>query len=178
MRYGVVLRAINVGKHNRIRMDTLRNAVGEAGFSDVRSHLQTGNLTLDSDPVAISAVTERIEDVLLDLGLRGSSVVTRPWSDIERLVTAVPFTGYARDGHLLTVSFCRAAVPDLPTTPWVDRGVTFVGGTDWALFAVVPRDVARVPNPNAIIERRWGIPATTRLWNVVTDWVAREAPLV
>ena len=49
MRYAVVLRAINVGTHNRIRMETLRDALSEAGFGDVRSYLQTGNLTLDAD---------------------------------------------------------------------------------------------------------------------------------
>ena len=76
---------------------------------------------------------------------------------------------------MLTVSFCRIAIPEPPVAPWTERGVTFLGGPDWALFAVMPRDVARVPNANALIERRWGIPATTRLWNVVTDWVAREA---
>ena len=174
MRFGVVLRAINVARHNRVRMDTLRGAVSEAGFRDVRSHLQSGNLTLDTDETAASLVVERLEGVMLDLGLRGASVVARPWSDIERLATQAPFTGYATSEHMFTVSFCRAAIPDPPTAPWTERGVIFLGGSAWALFAVVPRDAARLPNPNAIIERRWGIPATTRFWNVVTDWVSRE----
>ena len=78
------------------------------------------------------------------------------------------------DGYRHTVSFCRSPITTPVEGPWKERGVTFIGGTPWALFAVMPRDVDRLPNPNAIIERRWGIPATTRFWNVVTDWVARE----
>ena len=175
VRYGAVVRAINVGTHNRIRMDTLRGALVDAGFNDVRSHLQTGNLTLDTDEAPALAVAERIEAVLADMNLRGASVVARAWSDLERLATETPFTGYQGTGHMLTVSFCRVAIPDPPVAPWSERGVTFLGGPGWALFGVVPRDGARLPNPNAIIERRWGIPATTRMWNVITDWVAREA---
>ena len=174
MRYALILRAVNVGRHNRIRMDTLRQAVSAAGFRDVRSHLQTGNLTLDADEAVPLAVAEQVEDVLMDLGLRGASVVARAWSDIEQLATSLPFQGHEPAEHRFTVSFCRSDIPDLPTTPWTDSGLTFVGGTDWALFAVIPRDLARAPNANAIIERRWGIAATTRFWNVITDWVARE----
>jgi len=173
----VILRAINVGHHNRIRMDTLREAFHSAGFRDVRSHLQTGNLTLDAHEDVPLAVAEQIETVLIELGLRGASVVARRWSDIEHLASATPFTGHDPAEHRFTVSFCRTDIPDRPMGPWAERGLTFLGGTDWALFAVVPRDLDRAPNANAIIERRWGIPATTRFWNVVTDWVAREAAL-
>jgi uncharacterized protein (DUF1697 family) len=174
VRYGVTLRAINVGRHNRIRMDTLRDALGAAGFRDVRSYLQTGNLTLDADETVALAVAERVEAVLVGLELRGASVVARPWSDLEQLVTRTPFTGYAMDEHALTVSFCRTPIPDPPEEPWSERGLTFLGGTPWALFGVMRRDLVRAPNANALIERRWGIPTTTRFWNVVTDWVARE----
>ena len=76
---------------------------------------------------------------------------------------------------MLSVTFCRTPLPDPPLkTPGPTAGLTFVGGPPWALFAVTPRDLERAPNANAIIERRWGCPASTRYWHVVVDWVARE----
>jgi uncharacterized protein (DUF1697 family) len=177
VRYGVILRAINVGRHNRIRMGTLRDALSAAGFREVRSHLQTGNLTLDADETEALAVAEQIEALLVDLDLRGASAIARPWSDLEQLATWTPFTDYSTDEHMLTVSFCRTPIPEPPDEPWTERDLTFLGGTAWALFGVKRRDLVRAPNANALIERRWGIPATTRFWNVVTDWVAREAAL-
>ena len=158
-------------------MDVLREALTSAGFGDVRSTLQTGNLTLDSDGEAADDVAASVEAVMAALGLVRSCAIVRPWSDIAQLATATPFGDYDTATHMLSVSFCRSPIPEPPSEPWHERGLTFLGGTPWALFAVMPRDVAGAPNANAIIERRWGIPATTRFWNVVVDWVAREAAL-
>ena len=176
MRYGVLLRAVNVGRHNRVRMDILRAALTSAGLGNVRSSLQTGNLTVDADDRAAGEVAAAVESVMAELGLVRPCAIVRPWSDIAELATTTPFVGYDIGDHALTVSFCRAEIPDLPTGSWEEGGLTFLGGPPWALFAVLSRDVMGVSNANAIIERRWGIPATTRSWNVITDWVAREAP--
>jgi hypothetical protein len=174
LRYAGILRAINVGRHNRIRMDVLRAALEAAGHHPVRSYLQTGNLTFDSDAGDPMSVAGAVEGLLAGLGLRSASVICRPWSDIVELAALTPFTDFDPVEHSFGVTFCRMPVPDPPAGAWTERGLTFVGGPPWALFTVVRRDLDRAPNANSIVERRWGIPASTRHWHVVTDWVARE----
>jgi len=44
--YIALLRAINVGGHQKVAMTQLREFLVELGFADVRSLLQTGNLLL------------------------------------------------------------------------------------------------------------------------------------
>ena len=44
----VLLRGINIGARNRIAMGKLREALEEAGFKEVRTHLQSGNVVLAS----------------------------------------------------------------------------------------------------------------------------------
>lgn len=44
----VLLRAVNVGGRNKLKMAPLRELLSEAGFARVRSHLQSGNLVLES----------------------------------------------------------------------------------------------------------------------------------
>ena len=177
MRYGVLLRAVNVGRHNRVRMDTLRAGLTAAGFTDVRSTLQTGNLSLDADTSEPEAVAGRVETVMGELGLARPVAIVRPWTDLAELATKRPFVDFDTAKHMLTVSFCRSPIQDPPRERWEERGLTFLGGTPWALFAVMSRGLVGGLNANSIIERRWGIPATTRFWHVVTDWVAREAAL-
>ena len=174
MRYAVVLRAINVGRHNRIRMDVLRAALEDTGHHAVRSYLQTGNLTFDTDLEDAEVVGRGVEGILAGLGLRSASVICRPWTDMISLAALTPFAGIDPLGHMLSVTFCRTPLPDPPTDGWTERGLRSLGGPPWALFAATPRDLERAPNANAIIERRWGIPASTRYWHVVVDWVARE----
>ena len=47
-RHIVLLRGINVGSRNRIAMPALREALEKAGFDDVRTYLQSGNVVLTS----------------------------------------------------------------------------------------------------------------------------------
>src|SRR5215471_15974037 len=45
----VLLRGINIGPRNRIPMPALRELFTSAGFNDVRTYLQSGNVVLSSD---------------------------------------------------------------------------------------------------------------------------------
>jgi len=69
--YVVLLRGVNVGRHQRIAMADLRQLLTELGFTDVRTVLQSGNavgLCPPQDPVALA---RRIEQALADsLALR------------------------------------------------------------------------------------------------------------
>ena len=49
MRQIVLLRGINIGPHNRIAMPALRELLAGAGFGDVRTYVQSGNVVLTSD---------------------------------------------------------------------------------------------------------------------------------
>ena len=48
MRQIVLLRAINLGAHNRIAMPELRDLLAGAGYTRVESYLQSGNVVLES----------------------------------------------------------------------------------------------------------------------------------
>ena len=76
MRYAAFLRAINVGKHNRITMAELRALCAEAGLADVSTYLQTGNVLFESGLAAEDAATA-IEDALVQRGLRNAPAVVR-----------------------------------------------------------------------------------------------------
>ena len=47
-RYVALLRGINIGPRNRIAMPALREALEEAGFEDVQTYVQSGNVVLTS----------------------------------------------------------------------------------------------------------------------------------
>ncbi len=49
MRYAALFRAINVGRKNTVPMAELRSALEQAGFTRVRTLLQSGNAALDTD---------------------------------------------------------------------------------------------------------------------------------
>jgi uncharacterized protein (DUF1697 family) len=62
-RYVILLRGINVGGKNKIPMAELRLRLEELGLEDVRTYIQSGNVTLRSDLDAAS-LGAKIEDML------------------------------------------------------------------------------------------------------------------
>lgn len=59
----VLLRGINVGGKNKIPMADLKSALHEAGFTDVSTYIQSGNVLLRS-PLSAEAVSAGIEALL------------------------------------------------------------------------------------------------------------------
>ncbi|WP_047999053.1 DUF1697 domain-containing protein [Lactiplantibacillus herbarum] len=61
MDYLLLLRGINVGKNKRVPMADLRSALTDAGLTDVRSYINSGNLfftTNHSQPIAEKMIAE------------------------------------------------------------------------------------------------------------------------
>jgi len=64
-RHVVLLRGVNLGSHNRVAMPKLRGALEDAGFDDVQTYLQSGNVVLSSALTPAEAA-ERCRRVLVD----------------------------------------------------------------------------------------------------------------
>ena len=75
-RYIALLRGINVGRAKRVAMADLRALVGEMGYGDVRSVLNSGNLVFSADAVMPDLAAAAIEEQLvLKLGMVARVVV-------------------------------------------------------------------------------------------------------
>jgi uncharacterized protein (DUF1697 family) len=165
--FAAFLRAVNVGKHNRVRMAELRDAIAGLGYEDVRTYLPTGNVALRATDDA-DVVAARIEGALDALGLEDVDAMVRTRTDILGLDGAV-FGSYPAAQYRHMAIFARQPVEIEAALPLEARGVTFVA-TGAALLAVMPKQTRRPLNPNAIVESIWKTRATTRWWNVVEDF--------
>lgn len=61
----LLLRGINLGKHNKVSMPILREQLGSIGLSDVNSYINTGNLFFSSEET-VSEIEEKIANLLSD----------------------------------------------------------------------------------------------------------------
>lgn len=61
MRYIVLLRGINVGGNNKVNMTELKTALETAGFQNVTTYINSGNLLLDT---SVDNVAEAVEEVI------------------------------------------------------------------------------------------------------------------
>ena len=65
MRYVVLLRGINVGGRNKIAMPELESAVVDAGYADVSTYINTGNIFLATDKPQ-EQIAQDIERIIQD----------------------------------------------------------------------------------------------------------------
>ncbi|MBV8432590.1 MAG: DUF1697 domain-containing protein, partial [Solirubrobacterales bacterium] len=100
----VLLRGINLGPRNRIPMKELRELLGEAGYGEVRTYVQSGNIVLESDQSAeeIGRQVERLIAERFDLDI---PVVVRTQNELAQVVKRNPLAKVATDPKRYQVSF-------------------------------------------------------------------------
>ncbi len=165
-----LLRAINLGRRNAIGMGELRTVFERLGHSDVRTHLQTGNVVFEAAPgeeaSTVAALEERIAG---ELGV-STRVLLRSADELVALVAANPFLAERADPATLHVTF-------LEREPDAERDVRLADRRfDPDAFARRGRDVyvhcpdgyGRTKLNNAFFERQLAVAATTRNWRTVT----------
>lgn len=96
MSYVALLRGLNVGRANRIKMDALRHLAEGIGWRDVRHYLQSGNLLFEAKAPRATA----LEAALAQAGI-ASEVVILQTTQLKAALEALPYgTDRPKQVHL------------------------------------------------------------------------------
>ena len=167
-RHIVLLRGINLGPRNRIAMPALREALEDAGFEDVRTHLQSGNVVLTSSaaPEGVARKTEKVIEERFGLEI---PVVVRSRADLAKVVKRNPLGDVATEPKRYQVSVLGAKppaklVPELEAVAAPGERVVAVGRE---IYAWHPEGVARSKLWAKLAGKGLGVTATARNWTTV-----------
>jgi uncharacterized protein (DUF1697 family) len=89
-RYVALLRGINVGGRNLIKMAELRARFEDHGFKNVATYIQSGNVLFESGERSSAKLSRRIEDMLADTFGYQASVVLRSRRQLRSAVEGAP----------------------------------------------------------------------------------------
>jgi uncharacterized protein (DUF1697 family) len=103
----LLLRGINVGGRHRVPMAELRALVEEHGYTDVRTHLQSGNLLLDADSEPADEVALHVSAALARQFGFEIPVIARTAAELADVVTADPLGTIASDPARYVVTFLQ-----------------------------------------------------------------------
>ena len=92
-----LLRAVNLGNHNKVNMAQLRDALAEAGFGEVRTYVQSGNVILTSSMRSPAKVAEGVGSVLRDAFDVDTPVLVRTPGELAAIVEWAPFGDQAHE---------------------------------------------------------------------------------
>jgi uncharacterized protein (DUF1697 family) len=94
--YVALLRGINVGGKNLVRMTELKACLEGLGFENVSTYIQSGNVIFSADKSARSKLTSQAEDALSKAFNYKSRVVLRSYKEMKQIVEEAP-KGFGSD---------------------------------------------------------------------------------
>ncbi len=166
--YVALLRAINVGRNNRVAMADLRQLLADLGYVDVRTHLHSGNALFSAPDQSAAQVRAATESAIRETFALDLKVLVRTGAQLAEVIAAneMPTT----DAKKLHVAFLDEA-PTVASLRDVDPEAylpeRFQVGTKeiylWCANGVIESKIMKV-----LTEKRLQRVMTARNWNTVT----------
>ncbi len=168
--YLALLRGINVGGRNKIKMADLRALIAQLGLQDVMTYIQSGNLLFRSEILSEEKLRRAIEQKIREVYQYEVKALVIPFSEWEHAYQNNPFLD-AQDKALkfLHLSYL-GEIPDKEKYQTLAQTVS--GEDEIALgrrciYLFAPGSYARSTFTNDYIEKKLGLRATTRNWRTV-----------
>ncbi len=169
MKNVALLRGINVGGKNMIKMENLRQMFVLLGFTDVKSYINSGNIIFEMDETDDLALSAKIEQAIAETFSLNIKVMTRKMSEIKSLVKNNPFAGQFENDKDLHVFFMDQELPA------EKRELLLSNNNKNEMFAVQNREIfclLRVSVLDSLIGKdfigkKLKVSATARNWRTV-----------
>ena len=169
--YVALLRGINVGGNNLIKMIALKACFDALGFDDVRTYIQSGNVLFGAAASDQAVLTKRIEEALSKTFTYESRVVVRSLKQMKGIVARAP-KGFGSDpaAYRYDVIFLKEPL----TAAQAMKSITTKEGVDQAFAGKGVLYFSRLSSKasQSRLTRIIGLPIyqsmTIRNWNTTT----------
>ena len=163
-----LLRGINVGGAHRVPMAELRALLTDAGYENVRTYVQSGNVVLGSGDCA-AAVGSDLTTLISDQFGFHIPVIVRSRPQLAQVVDGDPFGAIVTEPKLYQVTFLDAALPPeakarIDALPR-DGEQLVIRGRE--IYTWYPDGIARSKLGAGLAAKGLGVTATARNWRTV-----------
>ena len=165
-----LLRAINLGPHNRVAMKELCALLAKLGMHEPRSLLQSGNVVFGS-VVKSTAQLESVLEAALAKRLKvETDFFVRTAKEWQAVIAGNPFPKEASDdpGHLILM--CLKDTPERDAVTTLQKAIVgreTVRADGRHAYIVYPDGVGQSKLTIKLIEKHLGTRGTGRNWNTV-----------
>lgn len=162
-----LLRGINVGGKNRLRMQELCDLLTDLGCEDVRTYIQSGNAVFRCASAAETLSSEIRNGIAARFGFAPHAMVLNA-GEFQSIVDGNPYANELTDPRWVHVSFLEeeAATADIDRMKEVCKDNETFHLAKHALYFHAPDGIARSTFANNV-EKLLGVAATGRNWRTV-----------
>jgi uncharacterized protein (DUF1697 family) len=169
MKYVALLRGINVGGKNMIKMESLRETLAALGFENVKSYINSGNLVFETSKSDDRKLAQSIHDAIRNEFGFDISVMVRQMSEIEAIIARDPFAGQFESHKDLHVFFLDTELTEN------QRALLEAQACDTEIYDINGRHVSVLLKKSILdsavgkgfIDKKLKVSATARNWRTV-----------
>lgn len=173
----LLVRGVTPSGRNTLPMSRVREVLEKAGFSHVRTYIQSGNALVDTDLPA-HEVEQNIRELIRDQIGPELTVIARTGDQLEEALAANPFTEGYDLSRVFIVSFAEPPpeekVRELLSLDLTPEILAFGNNT---AYMYIPGAYGRGTLSGNFLEKKLGVSATMRNFNTMNRLVtmSREA---
>jgi uncharacterized protein (DUF1697 family) len=134
-----LLRGVNVGGKNNLSMSELKTNLSKAGFDDVRTYINSGNVLFTSSQTDARKLETNIERLLSIQHKLECKVVVRSLSEMKKLVESLPAAWKDDESWAHNVVFLRHSIDsknvlkELAPKPEIEKVLYRSGAVLWSV---------------------------------------------
>jgi len=165
-----LFRGINVGGHQAVRMNELKELHESLGLKDVITYINSGNVIFTSDDADPAQLSKQIEDAFAQKFGFHANVLVRTSTQLEDIIANNPFQNQPMKESKWVVVLFLATRPD--RTALEDLQKTYVGPEELCIigqevYIYYPNGIGRSKLSNTFLEKKLKTAGTGRNWNTV-----------
>jgi uncharacterized protein (DUF1697 family) len=166
-----MLRGVNVGAHNRMRMGALRALYESLGLEEARTYVQSGNVVFRTKQRNSALLAKKIQGAIEEkLGCRPDVILRTP-DEFRTAISASPFAGRDLEPGKILVTFLAAepsagADKTLASLKAHPEELHLKGRE---LYIYFPNGAGKSKLPWSQVERLLKVTGTARNWNSVIN---------
>lgn len=170
-----MLRGVNVGPHNRIKMDALRALYESLKFEDPRSYVQSGNVIFRTKEKNSPQLAKKIQSAIEKKFGCCPEVVLRTTDEMRKAVAANPFPERVKEEPGKVLVTFLAAAPPAGAEASLEKFKDFpeelrLKGRE--LYIYFPNGAGKSKVPWSSVEKLLKVTGTARNWNSLQAMLA------
>ena len=165
--YVVLLRAVNVGGNNKIKMSDLKQQLLNANFTNVKTYIQSGNIILSTN-LDEQHIINKISKIIQDHFSLAISVFVITINDLKTAINNNPFATINDTKNIYFTFFND----NISIEKQLDLKQIDIKNEKWQivnniLYYYLPEGMSNSKLTNSFIEKKWKVLSTGRNLNTI-----------
>ena len=164
------LRGVMPSGKNAVKMADVREVLGNNGFIDVRTWIQSGNIALQTSLDAATTAVQIRQLLQTHLGVDLATVI-KTKEQLQAVLDGNPFNQDEYDLKRVFFTLCNQPLADTADLIGQDFGEEKLCICEQAAYMYIPTDASRSKLSNVFLEKKLGVSLTTRNFNTISKMI-------